>query len=102
MAAADGSTAPAPEPDDRPGGLSDRDRSILALERHWYKYPGAKEQVIREQFGMSAVSHYQILNALIDTEAALAHDPMLIKRLRRMRTTRQRARTERRLGHNLA
>jgi hypothetical protein len=108
MAATDGSTALTPEPENRPepdegpGGLSDRDRSILALERNWYKYPGAKEQVIREQFDMPAVSYYQILNALIDTEAALAHDPMLVKRLRRMRTTRQRSRTERRLGDNFA
>ena len=47
---------------------------------------------------MSATRYYQVLNALIDAPAALAHDPMLIKRLRRMRASRQRARTARRLG----
>ena len=48
---------------------------------------------------MSATRYYQVLNALIDDPAALAHDPMLIKRLRRMRSSRQRARTSaRRLG----
>ena len=52
---------------------------------------------MRELFDMSATRYYQVLNALIDSPAALAHDPMLVKRLRRMRSTRQRARTARRL-----
>jgi uncharacterized protein DUF3263 len=80
------------------GGLSDRDQQILAFERQWWKYAGAKEQAIRELFGMSATRYYQILNALIDRPEALAHDPMLVKRLRRLRTARQRARSARRLG----
>ena len=79
-------------------GLSRRDREILAFERQWWKYAGAKEQAIRELFDLSATHYYQILNALIDTEHGLAHDPMLVKRLRRLRTSRQRARTARRLG----
>ena len=78
-------------------GLSDRDREILAFERQWWKYSGAKEQAVRELFDMTATRYYQVLNALIDSPAALAHDPMLVKRLRRMRSTRQRARTARRL-----
>lgn len=79
-------------------GLSERDQQIIGFERQWWKYAGAKEQAIRELFGMSATRYYQVLNALIDSPAALAYDPMLIKRLRRMRTSRQRARTARRLG----
>ena len=78
--------------------LSDRDEQVLAFERQWWKYAGAKEQAIRELFGMSATRYYQVLNALIDSPAALAHDPMLIKWLRRMRSARQRARSARRLG----
>ena len=78
--------------------LSERDMQILAFERQWWKYAGAKEQAIRELFEMSATRYYQVLNALIDSPAALAHDPMLIKRLRRMRASRQRARSARRLG----
>jgi hypothetical protein len=78
--------------------LSDRDKQVLVFERQWWKYAGAKEQAIRELFGMSATRYYQVLNALIDSPAALAHDPMLIKRLRRMRSSRQRARSARRLG----
>jgi hypothetical protein len=85
-------------PDTRESGLGEREQRMLELERQWWKYSGAKEQAIREMFDLSATHYYQILNALIDTEAALAHDPMLVKRLRRLRTTRQRARSARRLG----
>ena len=81
--------------------LSDRDREIIAFERQWWKYAGAKEQAIRELFDMSATRYYQVLNVLIDSPIALAADPMLIKRLRRLRSTRQRARSARRLGVQL-
>ncbi len=82
-------------------GLSDRDREVLAFERQWWKYAGAKEQAIRELFDMSSTRYYQVLNALIDRPDALAVDPMLVKRLRRMRASRQRARSARRLGLKL-
>lgn len=78
--------------------LSDRDRAVLDFERQWWKYAGAKEQAIRELFDMSATRYYQVLNALLDRPEALAADPMLVKRLRRMRAARQRARSARRLG----
>ncbi|QAY63636.1 DUF3263 domain-containing protein [Xylanimonas allomyrinae] len=80
--------------------LSERDREILAFERQWWKYAGAKEQAVRELFDMSATRYYQVLNALIDSHAALEADPMLVKRLRRLRATRQRARSARRLGEH--
>ncbi len=92
-------TEPAPGMPHSDGGFSERDAQMLTLERQWWKYAGAKEQAIRELFDISATHYYQILNVLIDTEAALAHDPMLVKRLRRLRTSRQRARTARRLGN---
>ena len=79
-------------------GLTRRDREILGFERHWWRYAGAKEQAIRELFDMSSTRYYQVLNALIDTPQALAADPMLVKRLRRLRASRQRQRSARRLG----
>lgn len=81
--------------------LSDRDREILALERLWWQFAGAKEQAIREKFDMSSTRYYQVLNALIDREDALAFDPLLVKRLRRLRAQRQRSRSARRLGIDL-
>jgi len=84
--------------EDQPDGLSCREREMLVFERQWWRYAGAKEQAIREQFGSSATRYYQDLNNLIDRPEALAADPMLVKRLRRLRSGRQRARAARRLG----
>ncbi|MFV0462452.1 MAG: DUF3263 domain-containing protein [Nostocoides sp.] len=78
--------------------LSERDREILAFERQWWKYAGAKEQAIKDLFDMSATRYYQVINSLIDSAEALEFDPMLVKRLRRMRAARQKARSARRLG----
>lgn len=82
--------------------LNDRDAEILAFERQWWKFAGAKEQAIRDKFQMSATRYYQVLNALIDKPEALAHDPLLVKRLRRLRSTRQRQRSAKRLGIDLS
>jgi hypothetical protein len=81
-----------------PAALSEREQHILGFERQWWKYAGAKEAAIRDLFDMSSTRYYQVLNTLIDRPQALAFDPLLVKRLRRMRATRQRARSARRLG----
>ncbi len=80
------------------GELSQRDRDVLDFERQWWKYAGAKEQAVREKFDMSSTRYYQALNALVDRPEALAADPLLVRRLRRLRAARQRARSARRLG----
>ncbi|MCY7401933.1 MAG: DUF3263 domain-containing protein [Nocardioides sp.] len=82
-------------------GLSQRDREILEFERHWWKFAGAKEQAVREKFDMSSTRYYQVLNALIDRPDALEADPLLVRRLRRLRASRQRQRSARRLGFDV-
>ena len=86
---------------DLPDGLTRREYDILAFERQWWKYAGAKEDAIKELFAMSATRYYQVLNALVDRPEALAADPMLVKRLRRLRASRQKARAARRLGFDV-
>lgn len=86
----------AAEPDAVEPALSERDAAVLAFEKQWWKYAGAKEQAIRELFDLSATQYYQVLNTLLDSPAALTAEPMLVKRLRRMRASRQRDRTQRR------
>ncbi len=81
-----------------PAGLAARDAQILRFERQWWRHQGAKEQAIRELFDCSAARYYQLLNALIDNPDALVADPLLVKRLRRMRAARQRERSTKRLG----
>lgn len=80
------------------GELSDRDRAILALEAAWPRHGGMKEETIRAQLGMSPARYYQLLGRLIDTEEALDFDPLLIRRLRRLRDVRGRQRTARLRG----
>jgi Protein of unknown function (DUF3263) len=84
---------PSPLPAELPVQLSEREKRILEFERQWWRYAGAKEQAIRDSFDLSATRYYQLLNGLLDNPAAMAHDPMLVKRLRRLRQTRGRART---------
>lgn len=81
--------------------LSDRDRAMLEFERQWWKFAGSKEEAIRQQFDMSGTRYFQILNDLIERPEALAADPLLVKRLRRMRSSRQKARAARNLGMRL-
>ena len=78
--------------------LTDQDIQILDFERSWWKHAGVKEQAIRERFDMSATKYYQVLNELLENPEALAHDPILVKRLKRLRTYRQRQRVARLLG----
>ena len=96
-----GSTPASLSPAAAPAGaasLTERELEILAFERQWWKYAGAKETAVRDLFDMSATRYYQVLNALIDRPEALVADPMLVKRLRRLRSSRQRTRSARRLG----
>lgn len=68
--------------------LSDRDRAILAFEAEWRLHAGAKEEAIRRDLGLTPSRYYQLLGRLIDTAEALEHDPLLVKRLRRLRDDR--------------
>ena len=75
--------------------LTRREHEMLAFERHWWRHPGAKETAIRDRFGLPPTRYYQALNALVDQPAALAADPLLVQRLRRLRSARQRTRSSR-------
>ncbi|MFH8614746.1 DUF3263 domain-containing protein [Streptomyces sp. NPDC017979] len=72
-------------PPGRRRALTDRDRAVLAMEGRSWPGPGAKERAVREELGMSPVRYYQLVNALLDDEQALAHDPVTVNRLRRVR-----------------
>lgn len=79
-------------------GLSEKEVQILDFERSWWKHAGVKEQAIKERFDMSATRYYQLLNDLLENPAAMEHDPILVKRLKRLRIYRQRQRVARLLG----
>lgn len=75
-------------------GLGERERSILDFERSWWQTPGPKEGAIRAHFGLSTTRYYQLLNDLLDDDDALRYDPLVVRRLRRLRDRRRRARYE--------
>ena len=85
--------------DDTPSGLSARDRAVLAFERQWWRRPGAKETAIRDRFGLAPTRYYQMLNALVDRPEALEADPLLVRRLRRLRAARGQRRSSQFLGN---
>ncbi len=82
-------------------GLSDLEVKTLDFERQWWRYAGAKESAIKELFDLTPPAYYQMLNNLIDREDALSAEPILVKRLRRLRESRTAARSSTRLGFNL-
>ncbi|MBH0082764.1 DUF3263 domain-containing protein [Salinibacterium sp. SWN167] len=81
-------------------GLSERDSAILDFEREWTRHVGAKEEAISSQFHVSSARYYQMLNAVIDSPAAVRYDPMLVSRLRRSRDNRMRTRSVRSPHHD--
>jgi hypothetical protein len=83
------------------GGLDDRARAILDFEREAWKLDVPKERAIRERFGFSAARYHQSLHRIVDGPHALEYDPMLVRRLRRIREIRRRRRTADRLGFRL-
>ena len=74
--------------------LSDRERAILDFERSWWTLDGPKEAAIRERFELSPARYYQLLGSLVESSDAIAYDPLVVRRLRRLRERRRRARFE--------
>ncbi len=75
--------------------LSDVQVRVLDFERDWTDRVGPKDAAILSEFGLSSARYYQVLSALIDSPVALRHDPLLVRRLQRVRDSRARARAAR-------
>ena len=69
--------------------LTEREVAILDFERRPWEVTGPKERAIREKFGISPSRYYQIRDSLLDKAEALEHDPLLVLRLRKLRTKRR-------------
>lgn len=82
-------------------GLSELEIKMLEFERNWWRHAGSKESAIKELFNLTPPAYYQLLNNLIDRQEALTAQPILIKRLRRIRDARTVARSSRKLGFTL-
>jgi hypothetical protein len=80
-------------------GLDAVGRQVLDLERSMPRTRGQKDRAIREGLGLSPTRYRQVLMRTIELPAALAYDPVLVGRLRRLRDARRRTAAARRLGH---
>ncbi len=76
------------------GELTERDRALLDFERDAWTFDDPKDVLIRARFGCSPDDYYAELNRVLDHPAALSHDPLGVRRLRRFRDRRRRARLE--------
>ena len=86
---------------DSAAGLSELEIKMLEFERTWWRHAGAKESSIKELFNLTPPAYYQLLNNLIDREAAVMAEPILVNRLRRLRDARTQARSSSKLGFTL-
>jgi len=99
-AAPGGANGGSPETEGAPSArltLSERDAALLDFEyRYWPRStavaPGPKEAAIRADLGISPTRYYQLLNGLLDSEAALARHPVMVNRLRAVRESKRIAR----------
>ena len=82
-------------------GLSEFEVKMLEFERSWWRHAGVKESSIKELFNLTPPAYYQLLNNLIDREAAVMAEPILVNRLRRLRDARTQARSSSKLGFTL-
>ena len=74
--------------------LTDHEQAVLDFERSWWTEDGVKEVLIEERLEMTSSRYYQVLNELLDRPDALDHDPMVVRRLRRLRDRKRRARLD--------
>ena len=74
--------------------LTDHEQAVLDFERSWWTEDGVKEVLIEERLEITSSRYYQVLNELLDRPDALDHDPMVVRRLRRLRDRKRRARLD--------
>ena len=75
-------------------GLAEREAAILDLERTAWTLPGRKDDLVRARLGLAPTTYRKLLASLLDDPEALSYDPLVVRRLRRVRDQRRRARYE--------
>jgi len=76
--------------------LTEREKDILDFEQSWWSLSIPREQAVRERFQLTETEYVELLELLIATEAALEAEPLLVRRLRRMKDRRRQEHVARR------
>lgn len=74
--------------------LTEQEKAILEFERGWWTLDDQRDMVIEERFGLSSAAYYEVLNDLVDRADAMQHDPLVVRRLRRLRDRKRRVRLD--------
>jgi hypothetical protein len=74
--------------------ISERHQAMLEFERTFWTFDEPRETLIRARFQCSVDEYYAELNELLEQPEALAHDPLVVRRLQRQRIRRRRERFE--------
>jgi len=74
--------------------ISERHQAMLEFERNYWTFDEPKETLIRARFQCSADEYYAELNELLEQPAAMAHDPLVVRRVQRQRLRRRRQRLD--------
>ena len=77
-------------------GLTEREKDILDFEQSWWSLSVPREQAVRDRFQLTETEYVEVLEMLIATEAALEAEPLLVRRLRRMKDRRRQEHVARR------
>lgn len=74
--------------------LTERQRAILEFERTWWTLDGDKDLLIRRRFACAPDAYYDELNQVLHDPDALTVDPLVVRRLMRLRDRKRRARLD--------
>lgn len=75
-------------------GLTERQRELLDFERTWWQFDEHRDDLIRARFGCEPDEYYAELNRVLELPAAMAHDPLVVRRFHRRRLRRRRLLSE--------
>ena len=64
--------------------LSEEDRAILDFERASWREPGPKDQTVEMVLGLTSREYYERLRTAVESQQALAYDPLTVKRVMRI------------------
>lgn len=74
--------------------ITERQQAMLEFERTFWTFDDPKETLVRARFQCSIDEYHAQLNDLLEQPEALAHDPLVVRRLQRQRVRRRRERLE--------
>jgi hypothetical protein len=74
--------------------LSERYAAMLDFERAWWNHDEPRDQVIRARFQCSPDEYYAELTMVLEDPDAVDHDPLVVRRLKRLRLRARKARLD--------